>query len=223
MLEAWLSGEPNMRRLCCFATAFGCLLYAAGARAEPGCCSAQSLSREAKRARTWRYAWTGVNAAVTAGSFALVPLARREDRPDWIVAGIGSGVTTVCTWLWPLRVETAEEELAALPAAERAQRLPGLLRESADDERARVTWPWHLANVALAGATGAVLAFGYHHYTSGAVTALTGTALGEVQLFTQPLGLARCDGVCLALPRIDWRPRAAEAPAAWTLSLSGSF
>lgn len=212
-----------MRWLCCFAAALSCTAYAAGARAEPSCCSALELSHEATRARTWRYAWSGVNAAIMAGSFAVVPLVRREDRPDFIVAGIGSGVTVIFTWFWPLRVEGADDELSALTPAERSQRLPRLLQESADDERERVTWPWHLANVALAGATGAVIAFGYDHYASGALTALSGAALGEAQLFTQPLRLTRCQGVCLALPRATWSPRAAGAPATWTLALSGSF
>jgi hypothetical protein len=222
-----------MRRLLSCLLASCALLYCAcAAGAAPGC-DEKALRDEAHRAKTWRYAWSGINAGLMIGSFAVVPLVERESRPDWIVSGIGSGVTVLGTWLWPLRVEAALEELDALPPERRQVELPRLLRESAEDEHARVTWPWHLLNVGLSAAAGSIVAFGYKHYWSGAITAVAGTALGEVQLFTQPTGLPRACPVgalrgChqttwLLAPRLGWTPRLGAVPAAWTLGVGGTF
>lgn len=213
-----------MRWLVGFSFAACCALHATRASAtEPGCDSS-SLRDEAHRARAWRYTWSGVNTGLMVGAFVAAPLVERESRPDWIVSGIGSGVTVLATWLWPLRVEGAADELEALPPAKRAKALPRLLRESAADEHDRVTWPWHVANFGLSAAGGAVIAFGFKHYVSGALTAAAGTALGEVQVLTQPTGLPRaCPTALQLLPSVAFTPRMAMAPATWTLSLSGGF
>jgi len=213
-----------MRRLLGSAVVGGGLFVSASAPAEPRACTAQDLHAEAKSARTWRYAWVGINGGLMAGAFAMVPLVERENRPDWIISGIGSGVTLLTTWLWPLNVEGADEELSGSLAAERSRRLPQLLRDSAEDEHARVTWPWHAANVGLSVGTGAIIAFGYKHYASGAITAVAGTALGEMQILTQPTGLPlTCPGACRVVPGLAFAPRVDALPATWSLSLSGSI
>ena len=194
-----------------------------GVAAEPGCDS-KAFHDEAHRARVWRYTWSGVNAGLMVGSFVAVPLVERESRPDWIVSGVGSGITVLATWLWPLRVEGAAEELDALPPSEQVRAFPRLRRESAEDEHDRVTWPWHLANFGLSAAGGAVIAFGFKHYVSGAITAAAGTALGEVQILTQPTGLpTSCPLACELVPRLAFSPRLPTAPATWTLTLGGAF
>lgn len=199
-----------------------CLAPRPARAAEP--CDAPKLRAEADRAWAWRRNWTLINAGVMAGSFAVVPLVERQDRPDWIVSGVGSGITALTTFVWPLRVESAADELEALPAAKRAQQLPRLWRESAEDEQDRVTWPWHLVNFGVSAAAGAVIAFGYHHYVSGAITTLAGTALGEVQIFTQPTRLgADCQLALQLVPSIGYVPRTATAPERFFLSLSGSL
>lgn len=199
------------------------LLGSTGALAAPPTHDAEAALRaEASRARTWRYAWAGVNGGLTIGAFVALPLDDREARPDWIVSGVGSGVTVLACWFFPLRVESAVDELDALPLAARARQLPRLLRESAEDERSRVTWPWHVANFGLSALGGGIIAFGYDHYLSGALTAGVSAALGEVQLFTQPTGLARGRAVSLPLlPRLSFRPPAGALPGVWTVSLSG--
>jgi hypothetical protein len=217
--------ESSMRGAITSLFVSGWLLCAARAEAEPRAeGDEQALRGEAHRARVWRYTWSGINAGILAGSFVAAPLVAREDRPDWVVSGVGSGISLLATWFWPLRVESAADELDALPLAERARELPRLLRESAEDERERVTWPWHLANLGLSAAGGAVIAFGYHHYLSGAITTVAATALGEVQLFTQPTGLRDVRTVSLSLvPRLTFTPRVGGAPSAWTVSVAGAF
>lgn len=158
---------------------------------EPRSCTEQLIRDEARRARTWRYTWTGINGAMMVGSFVAVPIFPKEERPDWIVGGIGSAINVGTTWFLPLEVESAEEELDALPPAERPRHVRRLVLESSKDEHARVTWPWHLLNFGVSALGGAVIAFGYDHYESGLITTLVGTAVGSIQIFTQPTNLPR--------------------------------
>jgi hypothetical protein len=134
----------------------------------------------------------------------------------------------VATWVWPLRVESALDELDALPPAERPAQLKRLLRESAEDEHDRVRWPWHVVNFALSAGAGSIIAFGYKHYWSGAITAAAGAALGEVQLFTQPTGLPLAPRLSSTsrpsfAPRLSVRPRVGAIPAACTFGVVGIF
>lgn len=199
------------------------LFHSVGAVAAPPSSESEAALRvEASRARTWRYAWAGVNGGLTVGAFVALPLDDRENRPDWIVSGVGSGVTVIACWFFPLRVESAVDELDALPLTARARQVTRLYRESAEDEQSRVSWPWHVVNFGLSALGGGIIAFGYDHYLSGAITAGVSAALGEAQLFTQPTGLSRSQAAGLPLlPRLGFAPRAGAAPAVWTLSLTG--
>lgn len=187
-------------------------------------CDERLITEEAHRARVWRYSWTGINAALAVGGFVAAPLVDREDRPDWIIGGAGSVLTAATTWFWPLEVEAAEEELLALPPAERVKQLPRLLAKSAADERARVTWPWHVVNFGIGALTGGIIAFGYDHYESGIITGAGAFALGELQLFTQPTSLpATCGAASRWLPSAALlRGREAELQGA-IFSIQGRF
>jgi hypothetical protein len=202
------------------------LLWAEPAAAEnPRRCAEQMLHDEAHRARVWRYSWTGVNAALMVGAFVAVPLVDKAERPDWVVSGAASAISVATTWFWPLRVESAEEELAALPAGERERHVWRLVLESAEDEHDRVTWPWHLANFGVSALAGGIVAFGYRHYESGLITTLAGTALGSAQIFTQPTRLPlACPAAQLTLSPSFVLLRAPDlSPAGAALSLSGTF
>jgi hypothetical protein len=206
-----------MRRLASLGLIACFVSFSAGVLAQPTMSGEAELRREARRAKTWRYTWTAVNGGLTAGAFVAAPLVSREERPDFIVSGIGSAITTICTWAWPLRVEHAPDELDALPPAEQVQRLR---RESAKDERERIRWPWHVANIGLAAAGGAVIAFGYRHYSSGALTAAAGSAIGELQLFTQPTGLTRDPAI---VPRLAFTPKLGGGETSVAVGVAGSF
>ncbi|HEY4156716.1 MAG TPA: hypothetical protein VGM29_01420, partial [Polyangiaceae bacterium] len=75
-----------------------------------------ALREQARRAHIHRYAWTGINGLLTVGSFTLLPVVSRESRPDFVVAGVGSALGTVATFVFPLRVESAPAELDSLDA-----------------------------------------------------------------------------------------------------------
>lgn len=214
-----------MRAVALSCLALGVLCSGVCAGAEPLAFDEALLRSEAHRARVWRYSWAGVNAALTAGSFVMVPLVDAEERPDWVVGGVCSAVQTLATWFMPLRVESAEEELDALAPAARAAQVKRLLRESGEDEGDRVTWPWHLANFGLAAIPGGIIAFGYGHYESGLITTLVGTALGEAQLLTQPTRLhGACRAACPRLiPRFAVLRTPTLEPSGALLSLSAAF
>jgi hypothetical protein len=206
------------------------LLTAPAAAAEPPACHEQMIRAEAHRARVWRYSWTAVNGALMIGAFVAAPLVDEQERPDWIVSGAGSAINVVTTWFWPLRVESGEQELDALPAAQRPRHVRRLVLEGAEDEQDRVTWPWHLANFGVSALGGGIIAFGYRHYQSGLITTLAGTAIGSTQIFTQPTGLPRtCPASPLATARLMLSPsftilRAPDRSAnGAALSLTGTF
>lgn len=188
-------------------------------------CDEALLRDEAHRARVWRYSWTGINGAITVGSFVIAAIDEAEARPDWVIGGASNAVSTLATWFMPLRVESAEDELDALPPAERGKHVKRLLQESGEDEHDRVTWPWHLASFGLAAIPGGIIAFGYGHYESGLITTLVGTALGEAQLLTQP---TRLSGACTSagftmVPRFSLLHTPRLQPSGGLLTLSGTF
>ncbi len=200
------------------------LAAATPAGAQQFVCDAAVIHAEARRAREWRYTWTGVNATLALGSFIAAPLDDPRSRPDWIIGGAGSALTAAATWLWPLDVEAASDELRALPSSRCAERLPQLLAASAADQRSRVTWPWHVANFGLAAVTGGIIAFGYDHYLSGLMTTVGGTAIAELQLWTQPTGLpTSCSLACTLAPQLLVLPSTSARGAFGGLSLTGSF
>jgi hypothetical protein len=201
------------------------LCSSVGAAAEPQACDEALLRDEAHRARVWRYSWTGVNGAISVGSFVILPFDDAEARPDWVIGGVSSAVSTLATWFMPLRIEAAEEELDALPPAERGKHVKRLLQESGEDEHDRVSWPWHVANLGVAAIPGGIIAFGYGHYESGLLTTLIGAALGEAQLLTQP---TRLSGACSSasftmVPRFALLRTHSLQPGGGLLTLSGTF
>ena len=159
---------------------------------------------EGQHARTWRWVWTGIYGTLTVGSFALVPLAARRDRPDLVISGVASAVSTALTVLWPLDAEDAGDAVRSLSGSPEARerRTRALAERAADDEESRVSWPWHVGNLVIAAIPAAIIELGYHHHASAALTLLFSFTLGEVQLFTQPTGLRaaiQTDGTSVAL------------------------
>jgi hypothetical protein len=214
-----------VRRIALTAT-LGLLLWSAPAAAEsPPGCSESALHAEAHRARVWRYSWLGINGALMVGAFVAVPLVEQEERPDWVVSGAGSAINLATTWLWPLRVESAEAELEALPPSQRARHVRRLVLESSADAHERVRWYWHLANFGVSALAGGIIAFGYGHYQSGLITTVAGTAIGSIQIFTQPTTLpTSCGAAQLSLsPRFSLLRAPDQSLTGATLSVTGAF
>jgi hypothetical protein len=151
-----------------------------------------AIAREAGRARTWRLVWGYVNDAFAMYSFTALPLVDRPHRIDYAASGVGSVASAALTFGLPLDVEGAARPLydaRALAPCARLEKLRSLRAAYADDERARVTWPWHALNVVLAGAVLALVGGGLGHVVDGLTSAAGTLAVGELQLVTQPTGL----------------------------------
>jgi hypothetical protein len=182
------------------------------------------LQDEARKARTWRYAWTGINGALAAGSFGLLLFVDEEQYPDYIISGIGSTFTSALTFFTPLDVESNAEEavtLRSLPADQRLRRLETLTLKSHADAKLRASWPFHALNFAGCVLVGSIIAFGYDHYVNGVVTGVSGFAIGEVQLFTQPTGPK--DANVLRQQTLHLRPFVQSAGSTHMIGVAGSF
>ncbi len=154
------------------------------------------LHTEARRARIWRWSWTGIYGALTAGQ--TVPVAfigDRGTRADLLAGAATSAVGLIGAMALPpesiASSEALDRELAA-PGKDPLARLAcarALLRNAADDEAFARGPIMHAANAAVNVAAGLVLGFGYKRWTSAAITAVSGIAVGEVQIFTAPKSL----------------------------------
>jgi len=213
-----LNGEPLDRVGCrgpmrptivCGAAAIGLAIVAAARAAGAACPSLArgSLSergaklsgqwlydvqmRDARRARTWRHAWSGINGTFAVGSFALMPFVSRDQRIELAVGGAYSTIATVFTWFVPLEVESTLDRKASPVDLCRGLRLEEeATMKSADDEKARVTWPWHALNVGAGALYTAIVGLSSDRWVNGVVDGVLTIAVGEAQLFTQPTRLA---------------------------------
>ena len=152
------------------------------------------LAAEARRARTWRYVWTGINAGSMALSLGGIPILPKSETPALAVGAAASALSGLFTWFWPLDVEDDAEvarHLGCRSPAELDQELVRLRDHSARDEASRVQWPWHVGNFATALIPGAILWFGFNRHLDGALTTAGSFATGEIELLTQPTGLSR--------------------------------
>jgi hypothetical protein len=150
------------------------------------------LARTAHRARVWSWGWGIGLGAATAANLAVVPLVDADVRVDYYVGAATSFIGVVPLLLLPLEVMDDADTLhariagggacaALLPEAEQL-----LARDAANQADGRAWWV-HAANVVLNGGAGLLLGFGYDHWTSGVLTAVVGTGIGEAMIFTQPV------------------------------------
>ena len=154
---------------------------------------AAQLVAEATRARNWRYVWTGVNAGSTGIALGAMPILPKSNVPVLAVSAVTTAISGAVTWFWPLEVES-DAEIATQPMPSRpglhASELRRLREHSASDEAARIRWPWHVVNLVVSLVPGAVLWFGFNRRTDATLASAGGFVTGEIQLFTQPTGLA---------------------------------
>jgi hypothetical protein len=170
-------------------------------------------------------------AALTVGQAAAVPLVDAEDRVDFYL-GAGSslaGLVSLAT-MRPTAIDDAPHFESRLTNPDRcalAREGELLLVRGAEREASTTGVFGHIGNVAFNLGIGAVLGFGFHHWTAAILNVATGTAIGEALLFTYPARLEK------ALARYRAGDFSVEAPsrvglvpargAAHTFSLSLSF
>ena len=187
-----------------------------------------SLRRGARRARIWAWTWAGIYSTLTAGELVLGLTASSSDTKidDFVGAG-ASFVGVAVLGILPLKVlgdqrwlerrlkhvRLDEDRCAILADAERL-----LLRDAASE--AFGSGPLvHAGSLLFNAALGVFLGAVFGHWDQAAITALTGAAVGEIQIVTQPTDVVR------SLSRYrngDLGIGPARVPPAWMLVPSAS-
>jgi hypothetical protein len=152
------------------------------------------LARTAHRAHLWTWGWGAALAVGTVANLAPLAFVAPDQRIDWYVGAGTTLIGIVPLVIAPLDVVGDSAALRAkVAAADSAGDLCPLLadaertllrdaRNQADGRR----WWMHVANVALNVGVGLFLGLGYHHWLAGGFNAVSGAAIGEAIIFTQP-------------------------------------
>jgi hypothetical protein len=158
---------------------------------------ATQLADEATRARRWAIGWTITYGALTAAQG--IPAFFVHDkglRADLVVGAATSAIGLLGVAVMPPEVLASHATLAhELGDGSLADACAGglradQLRTAAIDDETFATGPvMHAANAVVNIAAGLVLGLAYGRWTSGAITAASGIAVGELQILTQPTGL----------------------------------
>jgi hypothetical protein len=143
--------------------------------------------------RTWWYVWTGGFGALTVGfGIGAFVMPERELRIDAAIAATSSalGLISVAalpskSGFGPARIRrmpngTPEEKRARLVEAET------LIDDAAKQERLGTGILAHVGSVVVNLGGGAVRWFGYDHRTTAVVGVVSGLAIGETKIWTQP-------------------------------------
>jgi hypothetical protein len=155
------------------------------------------LAAVAKRARIWTWGWGGGIAASGIASLAVVPFVQRADRVDWYTSAGSAAIGVIPFVFAPLAVMhdaralhadivaggASDSEVCALLGDAESK-----LVHDAEDQRSQQSGWLHVGNVAFNTAVTLFLGLGFHHWTSGLINGLSGVAVGEALLFTQPVG-----------------------------------
>jgi hypothetical protein len=188
------------------------------------------LGQQASRAKLWAYGWwIGVGAAGV-GSLIAVPFVAPSDRVDWYTSAATAAFGVIPFVLAPLKVTRdaprLRDAIAALPPADDSRvcavlaRAEGMLADDAHDERWQQAWWTHAGNVAFNTGVLLFLGLGYHHWSSGLINGLSGVAVGEAIIFTQPTGAI---DAAETYNRGELPGRAADARASRSLGWLTSF
>jgi hypothetical protein len=151
-----------------------------------------SLNHDVGHALAWRWGWVGAYGAITVAQFALVPVV--ATRPERYVGGVQAALAILPPLVLPLHVTfdapiydaKVKQGGASCALVDEGERI---LAEDAHNEAFGASWVFHLVNVVYNFIIFAVLEWGYHDLKGALLAAGPGLVLGEVQIFTQPVGL----------------------------------
>jgi hypothetical protein len=154
------------------------------------------LARSADRARVWIWGWGIALGVGTLGNLAPVPFVKADQRIDWYTGAVTTGVGIVPLLIAPpdviadsraLRARLGARGAATDACALLADAETRLVRDAKNQADGRRWWV-HAGNVVLNAGVGLFLIVGFHHWTAGILNAVSGAAIGEVIIFTQPTG-----------------------------------
>ena len=155
----------------------------------------KGMRRAAHKARIW--AWSGAGALVAVGSFQLTGAIKVPNRGDRIDLWAGAAsiffsvaqmaavppLVTIDQWTVDRHVRKAGPDGDRCRLLDEAERL--LVRDARSEEQG-TGLGMQVATLVFNFGTGLVLGFGYNRWDSAASNIVIGTALGELQILTQP-------------------------------------
>lgn len=147
---------------------------------------ASKLDRNRGHMRTWNITWFSIYtvAALTQGTLALT----LDDGDDQRVYGVGGVRAAIAAAAVPLLgVRTRTVELTGDPCSDLAH-VESVLGENARLHAEGRGWIKHAGVVGLNLAAFLTLGLGYDLWTRGAIGGAIGVVVGEVQIYTQPMG-----------------------------------
>jgi len=158
------------------------------------------MKHDAWRARQWSIGFGTSYALLTGASAVAAPLIRdRASVPDLYVGGLSSIIGFGLIAVSPLKVIFDREELEAQvakagPGGDRCALLAtaeAMLIADAKNERFGRSWLIHSGNALVGVGAVLVLGLGYDRWGSGIANGIASIAIGELMIFTQPVGLVR--------------------------------
>jgi hypothetical protein len=179
---------------------------------------ARAFDREVHDVDTWSWTWGSIyTAGVVAESVALGITTNHGTRTDLTVGVIATAVGAASLYGLPLKLTLPlraarrhwddPDACAVLARAERT-----LVNVEANQRLATGILP-HLGNVAANAAIALILGVGYGRWSSAAISAGVGLAIGETNAFTQPHHLStvltryrsgQLDGPDVPPPSVSW-------------------
>jgi hypothetical protein len=142
------------------------------------------LDADVQRWKLWRWGWGIGYTALAAGQVGLAQLSDDEGEQVELYVGAGKSILGLVPLFFdPLPAPEDAEALRASGSCADAERY---LAASARNEAFARGWLGHVANVAVNGGGLLIVGIGYDRWVTGALGAVVGIAIGEVQTFTRP-------------------------------------
>jgi hypothetical protein len=201
----------------------------------------RELRDGARKARLWSWSWTGVYGSLATYQLlsATVIDTSRDGRIDGYIGAASAAIGVATMQLMPLKVMSdqrwldrrlrlASADVDRCALLDEAEHL--LVRDAASE--AFGTSPLiHAGNLVFNIGLAVLLGAGFGHWRTAGITAAVGTAVGELEVFTQPTNsvdaLRRYRSGVLGgrteQPRPSWVVTPALGAGVYGLQIAGSF
>lgn len=157
---------------------------------------ARAFDREIADVDLWSWTWGSIYVAAGAGQgIAIAFVGQRGPRIDLTVGAIAAGVGALSLYGLPLRVtlplRDARREWGDADRCRVLANAEATLVSVAATQRLSGGWIPHVGNVLFNAALVLILGWGFGRWTSAALSAGIGTAVGEANVLTQPHRMPR--------------------------------
>jgi hypothetical protein len=159
---------------------------------------ADTFDHEVRNVDVWSWTWGSVYVAGTAAQATIAGITKDEGtRQGLTVGAISTGVGAVSLYVLPLRLtlplRTVKRRWDDPYRCQLLDIAEQVLADGVKHEALSNGIVPHIGNVVANAAVALVLGLGFHLWTSAAISAGSGLAVGEANVFTQPHGLRKAE------------------------------